>query len=185
MKNLLLRACVVALALLAAPAFAQVVRVPVVTNSAGSPMPAGASVLVSSNGTEKGTSGNPMVTQTTIATASATSTPCSAVVTTSAVTPTGCAASFATGTATIGGFAPQLGRNLRILITGTWTGTVTVGTSGSSTCTTFNPLTIGGASWGSFSANANEFVDTPSVSTAYYCLQVTVLSGSPTVSFLQ
>jgi hypothetical protein len=98
-------------------------------------------------------------------------------VTSSGVTPTSGAATFSGGTATIGPLAPQLGRPIRVVLTGTWTGTFKVGTSASA-CATFNPLTVGGQPWASYTANINEDVDVPMISVVVYCAQATVTSGT-------
>jgi hypothetical protein len=114
----------------------------------------------------------------------ATSTAQSGSVTSAAVTPTSGTATFAAGAATIGPLTPQLGRPVRVVLAGTWSGSFTAGTS-SDGCVTINPLTVGGLSWGSFTANANEDIDTPMVSTAAYCAKATVTSGTMSYSVQQ
>jgi hypothetical protein len=103
------------------------------------------------------------------------------------------AASFASGVATMGPFTPILGRDLRIIIRPTvagtlWTGTVAIGTStAANACApgTINPLTIGGYQWGSYTANANEAVDTPTLASVVYCVTATITSGSARVAVRQ
>lgn len=84
-----------------------------------------------------------------------------------------------TGTTVIGPFTPQLGRAIRVILRGTWAGTFTVSTSVDG-CTTVNPLTIGGSTWGSFTGNANEVVDIPTLAGVVYCATATISSGSLT-----
>jgi hypothetical protein len=103
------------------------------------------------------------------------------------------AASFSGGVATMGLFTPILGRDLRIIIRPTtagspWTGTVQVGTStAANACAanTINPLTIGGQTWGSYTGNANEVVDTPTLWGVAYCVTVTMQTGSARVAVRQ
>ena len=80
-------------------------------------------------------------------------------------------------TSTVGPFTPQLGRAIWLTLSGTWTGTAQLlrSTDGG---TTKLPLTAGGQSWGSFTANCNEAVAEESVSGATYYLAVTLASGS-------
>ena len=104
---------------------------------------------------------------------------CLATVTSSAATSsTTCTAAFATGVGTLGPLTPQLGRDLRAVLTGTWTGTVTVGTTTTSDCSTFNALTIGGSAWATWTTNSNEVFDTPTLSGVNYCVHATITSGS-------
>lgn len=98
-------------------------------------------------------------------------------VTSSAVTPTSGSATIAAGVATIGPFTPELGRGIRVILRGTWSGTFAVGTSVDG-CSTINPLTIGGATWASFTGSANEIVDIPTLAGVVYCATATVTSGS-------
>lgn len=95
----------------------------------------------------------------------------------SAATSTALSGTATTGTTAIGPFTPQLGRDIRVILRGTWAGTFTVGTSVDA-CTTINPLTIGGSTWGSFTGNANEVVDIPTLAGVVYCATATVSSGS-------
>lgn len=81
------------------------------------------------------------------------------------------------GTTTIGPFVPQLGRGIRVILRGTWAGTFAVSTSVDG-CATLNPLTIGGSTWGSFTGNANEIVDIPTLAGVVYCATATISSGS-------
>lgn len=61
MKNIL-RLTLIGISMIAAPALAQVVTLPVVNTATGLKTNSGASVIISSDGTEKGTTGNPVVT---------------------------------------------------------------------------------------------------------------------------
>ncbi|HLY90839.1 MAG TPA: hypothetical protein VKQ27_17790 [Acetobacteraceae bacterium] len=101
-----------------------------------------------------------------------------------AATSTPLTATPAAGTTVSGPFTPQLGRDLRIIIKGTWAGTISVGTSVDN-CATVNPLTAGGATWGSFTANANEVVDTPTLAGVGYCVTSVITSGTPTIGLRQ
>ncbi len=98
-------------------------------------------------------------------------------VTSSAVTPTSGPATIAAGVATIGPIAPELGRGIRVILRGTWSGTFAVGTSVDG-CATVNPLTIAGSSWGSFTGSANEIVDIPTLAGVVYCATAAVASGT-------
>ncbi|KQO13294.1 hypothetical protein [Sphingomonas sp. Leaf242] len=94
-----------------------------------------------------------------------------------AATSTPLSGTATTGTIVIGPFIPQLGRAIRVILRGTWTGTFAVSTSVDA-CATLNPLTIGGSTWGSFTGNANEVVDIPTLAGVVYCATATVSSGS-------
>ncbi|WP_298690155.1 hypothetical protein [uncultured Sphingomonas sp.] len=110
------------------------------------------------------------------------------VVTSTAATPTSGGAAFASGAAVVGPFAPQLGRDIRVVLKGTWAGGFVVGTSTSANACaagTINPLTVAGQPWGNFSANANEVVDTPTLAGIVYCATATVTSGSLSYSLRQ
>lgn len=110
--------------------------------------------------------------------AAATSTPCTVSATTSTATPTGCAASGSAGSYVVGGFAPQAGYPIRLVTTGTWSGTVAVGTSVDN-CATVNALTVAGQTWGSYTSNANEAVDVPvTTGGVKYCLSISLSSGT-------
>ena len=112
-----------------------------------------------------------------------------------AVTPTTGVAIFASGSAIIGPFAPQLGRDIRVVLKGTWQGSFSIGTSSAANACapgTINPLTIGGQAWGTYTANANEVVDTPSlgattagVAAPVYCATATITSGTLTYAVRQ
>jgi hypothetical protein len=78
---------------------------------------------------------------------------------------------------TVGPFVPQLGRAIRLVLRGTWTGSFALGTSVDS-CATINPLTVAGQTWGSFTANANEAVDTPTIAGVSYCRTAVISSGT-------
>lgn len=110
--------------------------------------------------------------------AAATSTPCTVSATTSAATPTGCTASGSAGVYVVGGFAPQAGYPIRLVTTGTWTGTIAVGTS-IDNCATVNALTVAGQTWGSYTSNVNEAVDVPvTTGGVQYCLSISLSSGT-------
>ncbi|KAK0330898.1 hypothetical protein LTR94_031025, partial [Friedmanniomyces endolithicus] len=98
-------------------------------------------------------------------------------VTSTAATPTSGTATFAAGSAVIGPLTPQLGREIRVVLRGTWSGTVAIGTS-IDACATINPLTIAGQTWGSFAGNANESVDVPTLAGVSYCATATITSGT-------
>ena len=93
-----------------------------------------------------------------------------------------------TGTAnastTVGPFTPQLARAIWISLSGTWTGTVQVLRSTDGGATKL-PLTVAGASWGSFTANCNEPVAEESDAAATYYLSITLASGSVTYRVAQ
>lgn len=93
-----------------------------------------------------------------------------------------------TGTAnastTVGPFTPQLARAIWIVLSGTWTGTVQVLRSTDGGATKL-PLTVAGASWASFTANANEPVAEESDAAATYYLSITLASGSVTYRVAQ
>ena len=119
--------------------------------------------------------------------AAAASTPATGTVTATAVTPTSGTAALAGGSAVIS-FAPTLGLPVRVVLRGGATFTAYVGTSVDG-CATINPLTVAGQQWATFTASADEYVDTP-VSTATaggikYCLVVTVTSGTETYGVRQ
>jgi hypothetical protein len=124
----------------------------------------------------------------------ATSTPQTGSVTSSAATATTGTATFSSGSASIGPLAPVLNRNIRVILKGTWSGSFVVGTSSAANACaagTINPLTIAGATWGSFTANANETVDTPtlgattSAAAPVYCATATITSGTLTYELRQ
>lgn len=109
----------------------------------------------------------------------ATSTAQEGNVTPTTATATSGVASITNGVAAIGPLVPQLGRGIRVVLRGTWAGTFQLGTSSSANaCATFNPLTVAGQTWGSFTANANEVVDVPTLADVVYCARATITSGS-------
>lgn len=183
--NLLLRAGAIALALLPCAAIAQT------ASSAAAPggfAPMQSTCVVQADGTCAAVSTTAPLPTAPGPLAAAGSTPCMGTVTSSAVTPTttpaSCAASFAGGAARIGPLVPELGRAIRVVLRGTWSGAVAIGTSVDG-CATINPLTVGGATWGSFAGNANEAVDVPTVAGVAYCATATVTSGTLTYAVRQ
>lgn len=115
----------------------------------------------------------------------ASSTPCSVSATSSAITPTGCTGTGSSGTYVAGPFNPQAGYPVRIVTSGTWSGSIAVGTS-SDNCTTVNPLTVAGQTYGSFTGNANEAVDVPATTGSIaYCMSITVSSGTLSAALRQ
>lgn len=100
-----------------------------------------------------------------------------------ASTSTPLAGSSAT-TQTVGPFTPQLGRPINLRLTGTWTGSAQLLRSVDAGATR-TPLTIGGSSWGSYGANANEPVWTETEAGATYYLALTVSSGTVTYRVAQ
>lgn len=84
-----------------------------------------------------------------------------------------------------GPFTPQAGYPIRIVTTGTWAGSVAVGTSANG-CATVNGLTAGGVAYGSYAANANELVDVPATTGGIaYCLSIIVSSGTMNAALRQ
>ncbi|MEG3175824.1 hypothetical protein U1872_06250 [Sphingomonas sp. RB3P16] len=116
--------------------------------------------------------------------AAATSTPQLGTVTSSTATATSGTATFAAGVATIGPLTPQLGRPIRVVLKGTWSGTIYAGTS-TDGCANINPLTIGGQPWASFTGNANEDIDMANVAGVVYCARATIASGTLTYGVQQ
>lgn len=86
-----------------------------------------------------------------------------------------------TGTATTslvaGPFTPELGRAIWLTLSGTWSGNVALERSTDGGATRL-PLTVGGQSWATFAANANEPIGEETVSGATYYLSVTLTSGT-------
>lgn len=161
---------------------AQIVTLPQVNNAAGYKVAATGSVPIDSTGAEKGTVSNPIVTS---PTAAASSTPCTVTATTSAATPTGCTATGSAGTYIVGPFAPKPGYPVRLTTIGTWTGTITEGTSFDN-CATVIPITVAGQSWGSFTNNVNEVPDFPATTMNFkYCLSISLTSGTITAYLFQ
>ncbi len=182
MKNYLI--CGAALfALLASPAVAQ--QYPATarnTNGQTNVVTPSAAICAGGVPCPAGTSSSP--TNVAVITQASTSTAQTGTVTSSAITPSTGSGSFSAGTATIGPLTPQLGHPVQVVWTGTWTGTVFVGTS-TNNCTTVTPLTVAGGPWASYTANANESVDTPTVSGPVYCAKATIASGTLTYKVTQ
>lgn len=76
-----------------------------------------------------------------------------------------------------GPFEPQPNRPIWARLTGSWTGSVTVQRSTDGGATKL-PLTIGGQSWASFTANAQEVVAEESEAGASYYLAITLSAGT-------
>lgn len=113
------------------------------------------------------------------------STACTAVVTSGAATPTGCSASGGAGSYVVGPFSPSPGYPVRLVATGTWSGSITIGTS-INNCSTLNGLTVAGVAYGVFTGNANEAVDVPATTGGVsYCASITVTSGTLTLALRQ
>jgi hypothetical protein len=108
----------------------------------------------------------------------ASSTPCVVSASTTTGTATGCNSAGSAGAYTFGPFAPQAGYPVRLVSTGTWAGSMAVGTSVDS-CASVNPLTVAGSTWGTYTGNANEAVDVPPTTGGVaYCLTVSLTSGT-------
>lgn len=143
-------------------------------------------VLTDGAGVEKGTDANPLANK--VVTLAASSTACAGTITSSAATltegaPAGCAATIAAGAGKIGPFKPQLGRAVRLIATGTWVGTLQLGTSIDG-CATVNVLTAAGTPI-TYSGNVNEWADAPVTSltsTLGYCLVGTISSGTASIA---
>jgi hypothetical protein len=77
---------------------------------------------------------------------------------------------------TVGPFVPQLGRDMLVELSGTWTGSVQLmrSTDGG---TTQVATTINGGTWGLWTANASESPVTPSSTRETFYLAVTIASG--------
>lgn len=118
-------------------------------------------------------------------TAIAISTPCVIAAAPTVATPSGCTYTGSAGAYIVGPFVPQAGYPVRLVATGTWTGSITVGTS-MDNCATVNALTVAGQTWGSYTGNANEAVDVPPTTGGVkYCLSLTVTSGTLNVALRQ
>ena len=76
-----------------------------------------------------------------------------------------------------GPFTPQLGRDVRLTLSGSRTGSVQLLTSIDGGATKL-PITAAGLAWGVFTGNCNETVDSPSDSGASYYLQIAPASGT-------
>lgn len=84
----------------------------------------------------------------------------------------------------VGPYQPALGRPVMLVLTGSWTGTVTVNRSADGG-TTRQPLTVAGTTWGQFSANCCEAVWEESEAVARLYLDITLTSGSVTYRMAQ
>jgi hypothetical protein len=86
-------------------------------------------------------------------------------------------AGSASVTGIVGPYLPAPGRPMVLALAGTWSGTVTVkrSTDGG---TTKLPLTVGGAPWGQFSANACEPIWEENEAGAGFYLDVALSSGT-------
>ena len=87
-------------------------------------------------------------------------------------------------TGIIGPYIPAPGRPVVLALTGTWSGTVSVkrSTDGG---TTKLPLTVGGAPWGQFTANACEPIWEENEAGAGFYLDVALTSGTLTYRLAQ
>ena len=75
-------------------------------------------------------------------------------------------------------FTPQLGRDMYLTLTGTWTGSVQVQRS-TDNGASWNNITIGGGQvWGRYTGNCDEVVDTPTDGSAIYRLNIDITTGS-------
>lgn len=75
-------------------------------------------------------------------------------------------------------FTPQLGRDMYLTLTGTWTGTIQIqrSTDGG---TTWRNITIGGGSpWGRYTVNCDEIVDRPTDASGTYRITWSGATGS-------
>jgi hypothetical protein len=86
--------------------------------------------------------------------------------------------------ATIGPFVPDLDRPIWVTLAGNWTGRVSVLRSLDGG-TTKLPLTAGGRSWGSFTANAQEAIGEENMPEASYWLFASITSGTLTYQVAQ
>ena len=87
-------------------------------------------------------------------------------------------AGAATGVGESAPFTPQLGRDMYLTLTGTWTGTIRIqrSTDGGAT---WNNITIGGGNpWGVYTGNCDEVVDTPTDGASLYRVSFNVSSGN-------
>lgn len=83
-----------------------------------------------------------------------------------------------------GPYLPAIGRAVVLVLTGTWTGTVTV-TRSTDGGTTRQPLTVNGITWGQYTGNCCEPVWDESEAAARLYLDITVNSGSVTYRLAQ
>ena len=75
-------------------------------------------------------------------------------------------------------FTPQLGRDMYITLTGTWTGSIQVQRS-TDAGSTWNNITIGGGQpWGVYTTNCDEVLDQPTDAAGIYRLAFTIDSGT-------
>ena len=86
-------------------------------------------------------------------------------------------AGSASASAQVGPFLPELDRPIRLGLSGSWTGRVRLLRSIDGGATR-EPLTLAGASWASFTANANEVVAEESVAGASYYLDLAISAGT-------
>lgn len=109
-------------------------------------------------------------------------------------TSTPVSATLPVGTTIMPPFVPQLKRGVRVIIKGTWSGTVTIGTSSAANAcaaAAISPLTVAGAPSAVFSSNANELIDvatlgaTPGEAAPVYCAQGVITSGAASVTVRQ
>lgn len=91
-------------------------------------------------------------------------------------TTTALAGSTAT-TGVVGPFTPVLGRAAVLMLSGSWAGTIKVSRSTDGGATR-QPLTVAGAPWAQFTANACEAVWEESDPTARLYLEITLTSGT-------
>lgn len=82
-------------------------------------------------------------------------------------------------------FTPQLGRDMYLTLSGTFSGTVQVQRS-TDNGATWNNITIsGGQQWGRYTGACDEVVETPTDGASKYRLDVTLSSGSVTYRLAQ
>lgn len=75
-------------------------------------------------------------------------------------------------------FTPQLGRDMYLTLSGTWTGTVQIQRSVDDGATWNNVTYGGGLPWGRYTANCDEVVDTPTDAAAIYRINIDIASGT-------
>jgi hypothetical protein len=108
--------------------------------------------------------------QVVVVTTAASSSPITGTVTTTGNTPT---------------FTPQLGRDMYLTLSGTFSGTVQVQRT-TDNGSTWNNITIsGGQQWGHYTGACDEVVETPTDSASKYRLSITLSSGSVTYRLAQ
>ncbi|MFZ3485567.1 hypothetical protein [Sphingomonas sp. 3-13AW] len=86
-------------------------------------------------------------------------------------------AGTATSSIRVGPFLPEPGRPIHLTLSGTWSGRATLLRSVDGGATA-EPLTLAGAPWGIFTANANEPVAEESVAGTGYYLDFALASGT-------